>query len=345
MNMKNKIFFYLIFALAILSFPVFAQDTEDKTNDFYDNTETVSLPFSAVEIAGEVGNPQKIDLTSLPLRSVIVKEAVLNGAKDTFVGAYRYDGYSLYDILNNTTVKKKLEAEFSSMIDVWVVVENDKGEKAVISWGEIYYPVHRHEIIIATKVSRIVPTKTKDLWTLPVESKLVVASDLVTERNISSPTKITVRSFQKSYPVIKEMPYAYTPTIQIFKNDQKIDSITKYPSSLFKQTYSTVFYGRGKGIHGINDFKGVMLKDVLKKYAEFNKKDIQKMIIAVIAKDGFRCVYTFSELFNRNDYAEVLLIDKSSDKKFGAFSLFPAQDYFSDRAVKAIKEIRIFSAE
>ncbi|NMC98642.1 MAG: hypothetical protein GYA62_02820 [Bacteroidales bacterium] len=87
--MKNKIFFYLIFALAILSFPVFAQDTEDKTNDFYDNTETVSLPFSAVEIAGEVGNPQKIDLTSLPLRSVIVKEAVLNGAKDTFVGAYR----------------------------------------------------------------------------------------------------------------------------------------------------------------------------------------------------------------------------------------------------------------
>ncbi len=341
--MKRSIFLALFLVVTLWSFSVLAQDTDDKTNDFYDNSPTVKLPFSkTMEVSGEVGNPQMIDITTLPLRSVIVKEAVLSGTRDTFIGAYRYDGYSLFDILNQIVIKKKLEAEFSSMIDCWVEIENSKNEKVVVSMGEIYYPIHRNEIIIACSVSRIVPTKTKDLWTLPTESKLIVASDLVSERNITSPTKITVHSFQKSYPLIKEAASVYSSTIHIYKNEQIVDSITNYPKELFQQQYSTVFYGRGKGIHGINEFKGVMLKDVLKKYVTLNKENIQHKIIAVIAKDGFRCVYTFSELFNRNDYAEVLLIDKKTDKKYGAFSLFPAQDYFSDRAIKAISEIRIF---
>jgi len=343
--MKNKFLSLLLIVMAFFSTQMYAQDTLDRTNDFYDNVPTVNLPFSSIEITGEVANNQKIDFASLPLRSVIVKETVLIAQKDTFIGAYRYDGYSLYDILNNTVVKKKLEAEFGSMIDVWVEIENNKGEKVTISWGEIYYPNIRHNIIIATKVARIVPSKTKDLWPLPTESRLIVGSDLLTERNISSPTKITVRSFPKSYPVNKDMPSAFCTVTNIYKNDLKIDSLKKYPSNPFQQLYHTVFYGRGKGIHGIKNFKGVMFKDVLSKYAEINKKNIKSMMIAVIAKDGFRCVYTFSELFNRNDYAEVLFIDKSADKKFGIFSVFPAQDFFSDRAVKAIQEIRIFNQE
>ena len=299
--------------------------------------------FQTIEIAGEVSNPGKVDFSKLLLRSVIVKETILKEGKDSFVGAYRYDGYSLYDILNNTIVKKKLEAEFGSMIDVWVEIENSKGEKVVVSWGEIYYPSNRNNIIIATKVARIVPSKTKDLWPLPTESRLIVGSDLLTERNISSPVKISVCSFSKSIPVNKEMASAFSPVINVFKDEVITDSIKKYPTNLPIQDYHTVFYGRGKGIHGIKDFKGVMLKDVLAKYAELNKKNLQTMMVAVIAKDGFRCVYTFSELFNRNDFAEVLLIDRSSDEKFGVFAVFPAPDYFSDRAVKAINEIRIFN--
>jgi hypothetical protein len=340
--MRTKIFLLLFLVQCFFSITLFSQDTDDKTNDFYDNAATVNLPVPTLEIAGEVANPGKVDFSKLLLRSVIVKETVLVDGKDSFVGAYRYDGYSLYDILNNTIVKKKLEAEFGSMIDVWVEIENNKGEKVTVSWGEIYYPSNRNNIIIATQVARIVPSKTKDLWPLPTESKLIIGSDLVTERNISSPVKITVCSFSKSIPVNKEMASAFSPVINVFKDEVKVDSIKKYPTNLPVQNYHTVFYGRGKGIHGINDFKGVMLKDVLAKYAETNKKNLQTMMVAVIAKDGFRCVFTFSELFNRNDFSEVLFIDRSNDEKFGAFSVFPAPDYFSDRAVKAIKEIRIF---
>ena len=335
---------FLLFSILLALFTVnnvFAQDTEDKTNDFYDNSPTLDLPFQAIEIAGEISNPKKIDLTTLPLHSIIVKEAVLKNNKDTFVGAYRYDGYSLYDILNNIVLNKKNKVEYSSVIDLYVEIENDKGEKVIFSWGEIFYPVHRHEIIIATKVARIVPSKTKDLWPLPQNNKIVAAADIITERNISNPVKITIKSFPKSFPTVKDAPDNYSAEIKIIKNDKQTRTISSYPENIKKETYPCVFYGRGKGIHGINTFEGAPLKDVLANEVSITKEMLQKGLIAVIAKDGFRCVYTVSEVFNRNDQAQVLFIDRKTDKKFGAFSVFPAPDFFSDRAVKAITEIHI----
>ncbi len=89
---------------------------------------------------------------------------------NAFIGAYRYDGYSLFDILNDRILKKKNKEEFSPIIDLYVEIENAKGEKVVLSWGEIYYPNFLHNSIIATDVMRIVPSKTKELWPLPSES-------------------------------------------------------------------------------------------------------------------------------------------------------------------------------
>ena len=134
-----------------------------RNNNFYDDTETISLKGGEIEIAGEVENPGFVDLNSLTKHSVIVKEALLDGdGKDVFIGAYRYDGYSLFDILTNRLVNKKNKEEFSSIIDLYVEIENDKGEKVMVSWGEIFYPSNLHKIIFATDVSMIVPSKTKD---------------------------------------------------------------------------------------------------------------------------------------------------------------------------------------
>ena len=321
---------------------IFAQNKAPETNDFYDNDSTYELGKPMLEISGEIANPGKVDLSKLPLHSEIVKEAVLNEKGDTvFVGAYRYDGYSLYDILNNSIIKKKNEKEFNSIIDLYVEIENSKGEKAVVSWGEIYYPINRYKLIFATKVCRIIPSKTKDLWVLPKENKFVVATDLVTERNISNPVKITVKSYPRSYTVNKEMENKFSKEIAVYKKDNKVQTISKYPNEFQRFVYNAVFYGRGKGIHGITQFNGVALKDVIGKQLSKSKKDIQSGLIAVIGKDGYRCVFTYSELFNRNDFQNVLLIDRSDDAKDGAFSIFPAPDYFSDRAIKGITEIRI----
>jgi hypothetical protein len=333
---------YLIILLTLCVQILNAQDKTDRTNDFYDNDTTFNLSAPTIEVTGEVANPGKIDLSKFPLRSEIVKEAYLDVKGDSvFKGAYRYDGYSLYDILNNIVLKKKNAAEYRPIIDLYVEIENAKGEKVVLSWGEIYYPVNRYKILIATKVARIVPSKTKDLWPLPTENKLVVTEDLLSERNISNPVKITVKSYTCSIVATKDMPDKFSKEIAIYKNENSIDKISKYPVGLTEYNYPSIFYGRGKGIHKITDFKGVPLKTILAKHIAFNKINIQKSIVVIVGKDGYRSVFTFSEIFNRNDFAEVLLINRSNDKENGAFSIFAAADYFSDRAIKSISEIRI----
>ena len=314
-------------------------DTTDRTNDFYDDAVTNNLPMSKLSIAGEIENPSDIDFSNLPLHSVIVKEALLDGKGNKFIGAYRYDGYSLYDILNLMKLKKANEKEFRPIIDLYVTIENNKGEKVILSWGEIYYPYHLHEIIIAKQVTRIVPSKTKDLWPLPTECKLIVCTDLVTERNISMPSKITVKSYKKSFKTVKGLKPLYSPKIDLYDNNKLVNTLTGISDTFKNEVYSTIFYGRGRGIHSTTPFTGVMLKNILAPYAELSQKNIRTGTYLVVAKDGYRCVYSFSELMNRNDQAEVLLMCNPKLKDDGIFKVFSACDFFSDRAVKGITSI------
>jgi hypothetical protein len=332
----------IISLMIIFTLGIYTVKSQEITNDFYDDAETFPLKGSTViEITGETGTPDKIDMTGLPLRSLIIKEALPESESNRFVGAYRYDGYSLYDILNHSVLKKKNKAEFPPIIDMYIEVENDKGESVVISWGEIYYPVHRHEIIIATKVTRIVPSKTKDLWTLPEQTKLIIGTDLLTERNISNPVKITIYSSSEVYPVEKGMSPLFSRSIKVYEGDKFNEEITSTPATMIKMNYETIFYGRGRGIHSTTPFEGIILKEILEPDFNITPELLRSGYFVIASVDGYRCVYTFSEIFNRNDQAEVLLVNDPENTDGGAFRLFPAGDFFSDRAIKAVSEIKL----
>ncbi len=317
-------------------------DSAEVTNDFYDNTETFSLTLPELTVGGEIANPGRVDFSSLSRHSVIVKETLLDPeGGDRFVGAYRYDGYSLFDILKNIKVQKSNAQEFNSVIDLFVEIENAAGEKAVFSWGEIYYPTNLHKILIADRVSRIVPSKTNDLWTLPAEGRIVAGSDLITERNLSSPVRITVRSFPLSFPVTQGMSPMHSRQIALFVNGSPAGTITGYPAGMNAVTFNTIFYGRGKGIHSTEPFSGIMLKDVLLSSFPANRDKLRSGIMCIAAEDGYRCTASFSEIFNRNDQQELLLIRTEPGEDGGLFRIFPACDFFSDRAIKSVKEIHL----
>ena len=335
-------FFLNIKLIIVLTILTQTGKSQEITNDFYDDAETFSLKGSTmIQVTGEIGNPGELDITKLPIRSLVIKETLTDGDENRFIGAYRYDGQSLYDILNNIILKKKNETEFPPIIDMFIKVENDGGESVVISWGEIYYPLHRHEIIIATKVARIVPSKTKDLWPLPDETKLIVGHDLLTERNISNPTKITVCSASASYPINREMTPLFSPAIKIYNGDKYLDEMVISPVSAQKMKYETIFYGRGRGIHSTTPFQGSLMKEILQPYFIINRESLRTGYFVIASEDGYRCVYTFSEIFNRNDQSEVLMIEDHDNQDGGVFRLFPAADFFSDRAIKAVSEIRL----
>jgi hypothetical protein len=332
----RKLAFVLLFLFSAF------QSLHPQTNDFYDDAPIINLHVPKVEVAGEIANLGNVDFSMLPLHSVIYKETQLQGDSTVFVGAYRYEGYSIYDILNDRILKKKNESEFSPIIDLYVEVENAKGDKVVLSWGEIYYPAQRHQIIIATQVARIVPSKTKDLWPLPDEPKLVVGQDLISERNISSPVKITVKSYPVSFRVNREMDTLFSPEIKIFFREQFKGALSGFPVHIPIQHYPTVFYGRGRGIHGISTFTGVPLDEILDKQYPVSEENLKQGMLAIVAIDGYRCAFSYSEIFNRNDQQNLLLVDRKDDMDGGAFSVFPAADFFSDRAVKAISEIHFY---
>ncbi len=313
-----------------------------QTNDFYDDAETHELKGATIiQVAGEVGNPGGVDITAFPLRSLIIKEAVSDHDTNRFVGAYRYDGYSLYDILNHIFLKKKNEAEFPPIIDIFITVSNKAGDEVILSWGEIYYPVHRHEIIIATRVARIVPSKTKDLWPLPEETRLVVGHDLVTDRNISNPTRITVHSADRSFKIQRELQPLYSPMVTVYEGDERTAELSRSDNKYRKLTYESVFYGRGRGIHSTTPFKGFMLKEFLGQYFKSGSELNRKGYFVVASVDGYRTVYSWSEVMNRNDQAEVLMIEDPDNQDGGMYRFFPAGDFFSDRAIKAVSEIRL----
>ncbi len=317
-------------------------DTADMTNNFYDNTETFLLPLKDLIIEGEITNPGKVDFTKLEKHSVIVKEALLDSSgSDRFIGAYRYDGYSLFDILNERILNKANNSEFKPIIDLYIEIENDQGQKVVFSWGEIYYPNNLHRIIIASGVSRIVPSKTKDLWPLPSESKIVAGNDLVTERNMLSPVKISVKSYPLSFKVDRNLADMNSTDISIFKASVKTDVINTLPESISVQTFNTIFYGRGRGIHSTTPFTGILLKDLMISYYPSDRENLQKGILCLAGIDGYRCAFSYSEIFNRNDQQEFLLVRTKQGEEGGEFRVFAACDFFSDRAVKSLSEIHL----
>lgn len=313
-----------------------------QTNDFYDDAPSNQLTGTRIiQVTGEIEKDLNIDLNTLTRHSITVKETTLTQGEVKFLGAYRYDGYSLYDILNSVILKKKNEAEFPPIIDLFVEVSNGRGESVVFSWGEIYYPVNRHRILIATDVARIVPSKSKELWPLPGETRLVAGNDLITVRNISDPVRITVKSLDSKYRIDREITPMYSAKMKIYVNNELLDSLKSLPAESRLMTYNTVFYGRGMGIHGTTPFTGAKLNDILVAHYSLSPEVLKHGMAVIAGIDGYRAAFTLSEIVNRNDQQEILLIDRDNYEGAGRFSLFPACDFFSDRAIKAIMEINL----
>ncbi|MCR4396829.1 MAG: hypothetical protein NUW07_08890, partial [Candidatus Saccharicenans sp.] len=223
------------------------------------------------------------------------------------------------------------------------IIENKKGEKVIFSYGEIFYPNILHRIIIAARVAPIIPATTEETWPLPDESRVVAASDLYAERNLQSPVRINVRSCSLSELVLKRKSRLYSENIKLTRAGQELAKIGSLPENLPILVLPTVFFGRGKGFHGLKYISGVSLRQTLGKNFLPDQESLKAGFMIVVGADGYRAVYSISELFNRNDFQEVLLYDKRNEDG-GRFAIFAAMDFFSDRSIKAIKEISISSS-
>ena len=133
----------------------------------------------------------------------------------------------------------------------------------------------------------------------------------------------------------------FSKQVKLYEKGVRVRTLADYPPDSEEVTFNTIFYGRGKGIHSTEPFNGVMLKDILTADYPVSRENLQKGIMCISAEDGYRCAISFSELFNRSDQQEFLLVKTDPGEDGGLFRIFPAADFFSDRAIKSVLEIHL----
>jgi len=329
-------------------------------NSLYHQSDEVSLVAGELEVDGEVKGPGKVDLNNHYKREVFIKEARYH--QDTgagFIGSYRYRGYSLFDLLHPFNQDKKNAEAFRPAIDLYVVVENDQGETVVFSWSEIFHTINPHQIMIATEMAPIVPYRQEVDYPVREKWTLVSAGDLFAWRTLENPVRITVRSFdQKDYPIDRELEHMHSPSVRIASdNASGQEGGTGLPGgagvlevlpgevTAAPVRYHATFYGMGMGHHPTKYFEGPRLDVALgmeEAFADANRN--RHGLVCFAGMDGYRAVFSFSELFNRADQVFPILAVPENPMDGGYYRIFHPSDFYADRSVKSLSEIYFFQA-
>lgn len=316
-------------------------------NDPFDNERAVKLDGKMPYVSGELLNPGQAYVHELQERSVVVKEYFprRRGRDPEFQGAFQYTGYSLSDIIKDYIISKNNKSEFGLNTDLYVIVENDKGESAAFSWGELFYTNHNHDIILATHVQPVFPAAGDDEWPLPDDIRLVASNDMVSVRNIDKPSKIIIRSFPRSFPGNKGVRPLHSPEIEVnAPGDKKTVIDNADTESDIFLSHDLIFFGTHEGYKDRRRYTGVPLSEILSKFYDFSGHELANGLIAIGARDAYRVVFSLSEVMNRTDMAEVMLLDEG-DNEDGRFQVHAGADFFADRHLKGAKLAYIFLAE
>jgi hypothetical protein len=310
-------------------------------NSLYYKQPSVPLKAGNLEISGEIKNPGAVIFKNLYLREIIVKEAIVNENKENeFQGAYRYIGYSLLDILNLYPLDKKNAEQFKPQTDLYIVIRNQAGERVVFSWSEIFHTSIPHQIILATESAPIVPYRKEVKYPVSSTWKIVSSNDLYAFRNLEKPVSISVNSFDKKYfEINRELSSSHSDTVKVFYEEMLLKDILPEPSDNI--TYHTHFYGMGMGYHPTDRFSGKSLPALLKTEIDHtDKQSSAEALVCFTGIDGYRAIFSFSEIFNRAD--QLFPILAISQTEGGYYRMFHPADFYADRSVKSLKEIFFF---
>jgi hypothetical protein len=339
-----KSFSTLLMLFLVLS-PSAAQDRNDHATPPDDSSIRI-FKLKKLSIRGEVEKPGPVDLTQLPLRSATFIEINAHG-RNEFLGEYLVRGYSLHDILSIKKIKKVPANTFASPADLYITVESADGyNKAVFSWGEIFNN-DSHDILVTQSIQGVNPVSSKTIW-LPKVPRLICTADRLNARFVDRPSRITVTSFHKTIP--KETNgNAYSPGFTFTMNFESPTIITDINDSIGKNKYLDGGAVQEIGPNGIQNLPAYRLKDViLAQYPLISASlpvNLRRWIVMIHSKEGYRSIFSLSEILNRNDRRDSMLLDRKDDPVNGRYVLIPASDSISSREVRSIDRIELIETD
>jgi precorrin-4 methylase/DMSO/TMAO reductase YedYZ molybdopterin-dependent catalytic subunit len=306
---------------------------------------------ASVSVTGRVRQPLSLsleDLAGFKTVRVQLNEIMKDGS---YRGAWLYDGVPLRTLLETASVAKE-ESAFPKAIDLAVLVRGGDGKEVVLSWGEIFYK-NSLDVILAASATPIKPhhgcgschkADIAERYIKPFERtigfpKLVVASDGYADRSIENVVSIEVIDPAPAKPADKSAKL-FSPSFAV-TGDVKQEVTIKDLSGFTRKTMRVPNMGEGKGYHGVDEYSGALLGDIVGRAGVAS--DLTKLFL-VSAPDGYRTSFSYGEIFLSRAEDSVLVADTQNGKAIedgGKFIFVPSDDLMSDRDVKALENIEV----
>ena len=354
--------------------PLFAQETPPKP--------APATPMG-VALSGSVRKPGRVEasaLVGLPRRAVHAK---LAGEK-RYRGTIEAEGVALKDLLERAEVAKAANDNFDRPLDLAIVVTGRNGKKALFSWGELFLGGDEGGALFADRLRPFIPHHHDPIgdarfasgtWLGPeAREKLDVSGcagchdggKLVTvnvprgvcvvptrdaggRRFVEDVVSIEVRQAGFPAPARKRDlpdPWVEAPAL-VLPDGRSVPLDAKTTKGLARVEGADVAIGLGRGFHGERRFAGGSLAALLRAKLPAGA-DPGLLAVVVTASDGYRSLYSGGEVLLSRLPENVVLVDAEEGKplvrKVGRLKAFVRGDFFVDRAVRNLAEVRVLIA-
>ncbi len=313
----------------------------------------------------------------LPQARRLVKVAASDG---TYRCAIEIEGWPLKDVLDRLKPAKKTDDGFDRPLDTFIVVTGRDGRKALFSWSEVFMggdggPIlasrsrlilpHHHDPLprLAKNPTVLLDGAGRDRvdlkacaschdggsllrLALPKGMLLAAPQDGFGGRFVEDVAKVEIR--QVGIPVKADRAAGKKACVEVPELVGPDGARTPLDEARFKAgapaTARDAAFGEGRGYHGIRAWSGVDLGSLLKGMLPAGQ-DPRACFVLVTAADGYRSVFSGSEVFLAPEGRSVLLADRIDAKPLeagsGRYHAVPRADFYIDRDVRMVKEIRL----
>lgn len=316
-------------------------------------------------------------LKGLPTHRRLVKVADSNGA---YRAALEVEGYALKDVLDRAQVKKKVDDGFNRPLDVFFTIRGRKGQRTLVSWNEAFFAgdggpllVEKSRLVLPHHHSALKPGPSdptvflgpakRDALKLdscaschsgekppvlapPVGWLLVVPQDGFGGRFVEDVSEIRVHQIGISVVANKAgTKNTVVEAPELVNGDGLRKPLTPALfASLPRVTHRDATFGEGRGYHGLRAWEGIDLAALLRPLLPVGK-DLNQVWVLVTAADGYRSVFSGVELFAAPEGRGAMLVDRINGQPLGPgsgkYHVVAKADFFIDRDVRLVKEIRI----
>lgn len=335
------------------------------------------LSQAQVAVVGSVQTEIKADAKGLAELPRVADRVRVAWPDRRYRGTYEVSGPTLFSLVGKAAVTKKVEDGFNRPIDLLVVVKGRSGQEALLSIGELEMGMQGGRVLLADRLRLLVPhhhdeipplaepdgwlevgtraglkvpegcgdchteKKVPDL-SIPKGVCLVAAGDGWPVRFVEDVVEVSVRQVGVKVPGHMKKGAKPGPTVLLHRLDgTSVPLNAAALGAVSRLSFTDASFGMGRGFHGIHSWTGPSLAQVVAPHVPAGT-DLDRLWVLVTAADGYRTVMSGREVFGDPNN---LVLGATEDEKplddRGPYRLVVRNDFFIDRSVHSVQEIRL----